>query len=76
MHPEDMEPVLRIHVKLRRRLERYAKLKTEIEKSLVDMQARTRASHEPAKPPDWPAPRIHSCCVALCPGRRFGQQRA
>ena len=55
MHPEDMEPVLRIHVKLRRRLERYAKLKTEIEKSLVDMQARTRASHAP-KPPDWPAP--------------------
>ena len=43
LHPEDMEPVLRIHVKLRRRLERYAKLKTEIEKSLADMQARTLA---------------------------------
>ena len=34
LHPEDMEPVLRIHIKLRRRLERYAKLKTSMENQL------------------------------------------
>ena len=37
LHPEDMEPVLRAHVKLRRRLEKYAKLKVEMEKGLKDM---------------------------------------
>lgn len=35
LHPEDMEPVLRIHIKLRRRLERYAKLKTEMESKMI-----------------------------------------
>jgi hypothetical protein len=35
LHPEDMEPVLRIHIKLRRRLERYAKLKTEMESKML-----------------------------------------
>ena len=34
LHPEDIEPVLRIHIKLRRRLERYAKLKTTMENQL------------------------------------------
>lgn len=36
LHPEDMEPILKIHIKLRRRLERYAKLKLEMEKGLSD----------------------------------------
>lgn len=36
LHPEDMEPILKIHIKLRRRLERYAKLKVEMEKGLAD----------------------------------------
>jgi hypothetical protein len=35
LHPEDMEPVLRIHIKLRRRLEKYAKLKTSMEGALA-----------------------------------------
>jgi len=38
LHPEDMEPVLKIHIKLRRRLERYAKLKLEMEKGLAEAQ--------------------------------------
>ena len=33
-----MEPVLKIHIKLRRRLERYAKLKLEMEKGLAEAQ--------------------------------------
>ena len=36
LHPTEMEPVLRQHVKLRRRLEKYARLKTEIEKGLKE----------------------------------------
>ena len=34
LHPTEMEPVLRQHVKLRRRLEKYTRLKNEIEKGL------------------------------------------
>lgn len=37
LHPDDMEPVLRKHVKLRRRLEKYAKLKSEMEKAFKEM---------------------------------------
>ena len=36
LHPAEMEPVLRQHVKLRRRLEKYTRLKTEIEKGLKE----------------------------------------
>ena len=36
LHPTEMEPVLRQHVKLRRRLEKYARLKTEIERRLKE----------------------------------------
>lgn len=38
LHPEDMEPVLKIHIRLRRRLERYAKLKMEMEQGLALVQ--------------------------------------
>ena len=41
LHPEDMEPILKIHIKLRRRLERYAKLKVEMEKGLANQQGGT-----------------------------------
>ena len=37
LHPEDMEPVLAVHVTLRRRLEKYAKLKAEMEKGLQEL---------------------------------------
>lgn len=42
LHPEDMEPILKIHIKLRRRLERYAKLKIEMEKGLADDLSKTQ----------------------------------
>lgn len=37
LHPDDMESVLRQHVKLRRRLEKYGRLKMEMEKGLKEM---------------------------------------
>lgn len=37
IHPDDMEPVLRIHVKLRRRLEKYAAMKKQMEEGLKDL---------------------------------------
>jgi len=43
LHPEDMESVLRHHVKLRRRLEKYARLKIEMEKGLKEMGSAANA---------------------------------
>ena len=35
LHPDDMEPVLNVHLRLRRRLERYAKMKTAMESRMM-----------------------------------------
>eukprot|EP01043_Picozoa_sp_COSAG02_P115828 COSAG02_NODE_52209_length_309_cov_0.771429_1_plen_103_part_11 len=51
LHPEDMDPVLRLHPKLKRRLTHYSKLKKQIEQRLVEdlwLEEMKRTLHDAA----------------------------